>query len=578
MAVPKEFRVSAGVKVVQRSLETTDRREASIRAGELRAKLFGQWRSLPNSHVPTERELEEAAVVIAHDLERESADDGRKTLRGKGPIMWQAHVKYVQSELEIQAQHTATGDFSLVRDLADEAIEALEFDLPRDGVGYTKLCELLNIARLSGLQVSNQRNLGNVEADTDSKLVHKVRTYDAVCAKPGETIMELFEAYANERVAAKTKRLAGVAQDRMVVNLLAEFVGFDRSPASIDYEDAKAFVDAIEKLPSGYKKRGKFRGLDVRQAIEKGQRDGDRPISLITQQRYISTVSPFFKWLASAKGGRRIKDNPFLGLGKDISKLKGARSRPPFTAEQITVIINSPLFTGFIADGKEHRPGPIFANDWRYWLPLFCLFTGARVGEIAQLHVCDIFQDHGVWCVELRDDETTGQRIKNGRTRAVALHTTLISLGLLDFVERRRMQSKKDGNPQLFPEMKAGPREQFGDEPSEWWRSYLTAIGVKAVNGCDGFGIHSFRHTMADQLRAAGHLDYVFGPLILGHSTRSVTGGYGEVQQGTPQQSHELIESVRFVPIERGKIVEGGKPVDFSHLIDAEKARNATLQ
>ena len=45
---------------------------------------------------------------------------------------------------------------------------------------------------------------------------------------------------------------------------------------------------------------------------------------------------------------------------------------------------------------------------------------------------------------------------------------------------------------------------------------------------------------MSDQLRAAGHLDNVFGPLILGHSTKSVTGGYGESQQGTPQLSQML--------------------------------------
>jgi len=49
-----------------------------------------------------------------------------------------------------------------------------------------------------------------------------------------------------------------------------------------------------------------------------------------------------------------------------------------------------------------------------------------------------------------------------------------------------------------------------------------------------------------------------------------VTGGYGEAQQGTPQQSQAIIESVKFVPIIRGKIVEGGVPVDFTHLVRSE--------
>jgi integrase len=225
------------------------------------------------------------------------------------------------------------------------------------------------------------------------------------------------------------------------------------------------------------------------------------------------------------------------------------------------------LFTGFLADGKEHQSGNQRADDWRFWLPLICLFSGARIGEVAQLHVADVYRDQGIWCVELRDDEQTGQRTKSGKSRVVALHSMLLKIGLLAFVERQKKRSQADGNPQLFPEMKPGPRGQYGDEPSDWWRDYLAHIGVKSPKAGDGFGSHSFRHTMADQLRAAGHLDQVFGPLILGHSTKSVTGGYGETRQGTPQLSQAMIESVKFVPIERGKIVEGGQPVDFSHLV-----------
>ena len=461
----------------------------------------------------------------------------------------------------------ATGEFGLVRGKADAAIEMLGWDISPDSDEYAHLCDLLNRVALSALQEAQQRAAGDADTEVSNKVVDRVRHREATKAKPGETITELFETYAAQLVATNGKRSAGISQDRMVIGQFAEFVGADRAVRSIEYEDAKAFVDALAKIPASYKKLGSYRGLSIHEAIEKGERDGRKTLSVITQQRYISTLSPFFDWLRSERGGRRLTENPFAGLHHDTKKIKGRNRRPSFSAAQITTIVRSPLFTGFQAEGKEHMPGNQRADDWRFWLPLVCLFTGARIGEVAQLHVSDVFQDQEIWCVELRHDESTGQRTKSDKTRVVALHSTLIAIGLLEFVARQRDRSAQDANPQLFPELHAGGREQFGDRPSRWWRDYLVAIGVKLKDGGDGLGSHAFRHTLSDQLRAAGHLDNVFGPIILGHSTKSVTGGYGETRQGTPQLSKMLIESVKFIPIERGKIVEDGEPVDFSYLI-----------
>ena len=67
-------------------------------------------------------------------------------------------------------------------------------------------------------------------------------------------------------------------------------------------------------------------------------------------------------------------------------------------------------------------------------------------------------------------------------------------------------------------------------------------------------------------IRSAGFLDAHFGPLILGHSAPSVTAGYGSMTQGTLEVRRQMIEAVSFIPIERGWVVEGGNPVDFSVL------------
>jgi len=568
MAVPKRFRPLVGKPLIMRSLETEKVEDARLLAAQLRADLIVEWSRQAGSIVPTEDDIEDAAVIAGHDLVRSYEDERRRALRGEGVERWRRNVERARINLEAQQHLTATGDPSMVRYFADAMIAELGFDLPPESEGYAKLCEHLNTARLAALDTSYRAAQGQTEAETDSKLVQRVRDREAAKAKPGETIAELFEVYAGELLAAKEKRPAVVDQDRMVIGRFAEFIGAKLAVSAITFDDAKAFVDALEKVPAGYSKRADYRGLTIHEAIEKGQRDGAAPLSVITQQRYISTLSPLFKWLKSEKGGRRVRENHFEGLHKNTRKIRRANTRPPFTAAQITNIVNSPLFTGFLADGKENLAGNVHADDWRKWIPLICLFTGARIGEVAQLRVDDFVRDHGIWCVELRHDEKAGQRTKSDKDRSVALHSTLIKIGVLAFVERQRARAERDGNRQLFPDLRPGPRQQYGDEPSKWWRGYLDKIGVKAADGRDGFGSHSFRHTMADQLRAAGHMDAVFGPLVLGHATNTVTGGYGEGKQGTAQVSQSLIESVRFVPIERGRLVEGGEPVDFSHLIN----------
>jgi integrase len=185
------------------------------------------------------------------------------------------------------------------------------------------------------------------------------------------------------------------------------------------------------------------------------------------------------------------------------------------------------------------------------------MFTGARIGELAQLHVGDLEQHGaGAWFVTIRHDAATGQTTKSGHSRPAIVHSRLISLGFLDFVGRQKSRADTDGKPQLFPELEANDRDQIGAKPSEFWRDYLAAIKIKS--GRDGFGAHSFRHTMADRLRdEAGLLDDQI-EVALGHNQKTVTGGYGRIRQGTVPQLSGMMEQVVF------------KGVRLDHLILSE--------
>lgn len=559
MAVPREFQALAGRKVIQKSLGTSDRREASIKAGEERARLFRRWGAISPSAAPPSIP---ALAMEAHTSMLDAVEERR---RGKGAdgATQDQYLADRAADLRRFSRQRLDGDYGEWEGVADRMIANRSLPIAKESSQYRDLVDALAEAGIDTLSVFLRRHTGEIDASPTSKILTSEIERAKATAAPGATIMELFDAYAASKVAEKKKRSDGVAQDRMVIQLFAGLIGPSRDVASITFDCAKRFVDLTAMAPKGFAKRKGYRGLTLAEAVEKGKRDGDQVISRITHQRYISTVSPFFDWLSSEKGGRRVSGNPFNGLHNDISLLRQANPRPPFRAAEIAQIVNSPLFTGFLRDGSEHLPGNQTCDNWRRWIPLVAIFTGARVGEIAQLRVDDVFIAAGMWCVEFRHDEKAGQKTKSGKSRIIPLHTKLVQAGFVDFSIRQQERSVKDGNTRLFADLKPDGREQYGTVPARWLRKYLDNIGLVGA----GMGGHSFRHTIADQLRVAGYVDSMIGPLVLGHSVKSVTGGYGEIPQGSLYMKRDMIEAVEFLPLDgRGLPLIGGQPVDFSHL------------
>lgn len=356
-------------------------------------------------------------------------------------------------------------------------------------------------------------------------------------AAKGESLAELFEKYAAQRLAERKKRNDSISQDRLVINQFAAYVGQDRSVSSLTVSDIRNWRDMEAKLPKNYVKLNEFRGLTAREISERNL-EAYKPRSTVTIQRHFSAVAGFLGWCVEQQ---YIEKNPCSGLAWRIPK--GQNSHPPFTVAQLNKILTSPLFTGFERSKREHVAGQERADDWRYWIPLVCLFTGARIGEITQLHVDDIETQHDIPLIQIRFDEASNKTTKSGKSRTVPVVSRLVRCGFLDFVERQRALSEATGNKQLFPEIEPSARGQMSGIPSRFWRNYLSKIGIKA--GSDGYGAHSFRHTMADELRLADYLDTEI-EVALGHNQRTVTAGYGRLSQGTASRLSRMFEAAKF--------------------------------
>lgn len=550
LSVPTRYRGVAGKSIVQCSLGTSDRREASVLAARKRADLHAKWSAAagetatpdigsvqPLLRQPLDRDLEVAATQAAflNVLPKFEA-----LCRSKGPLDTDAYTAQLENLRAQRFRLVRTRDSEasqLWERVADRCIRDSGWDLPKGSEGYQSFVLMIAEAGIDALRVGIAKREG-IAGEPTSMVVQAGLKARAEAAAPGESIIDLFERYAAQRLAEGRKRADTINQDRKVVEQFAAFVGTGRSVRSIRPTEVRDWRDTVAALPPKYRSTKTYSGLSMAEAAAKARALGAKGVSSTTINKNLSVVSPFLAW---CRTNSYADQNPCDGLFYDVAK--GKNPRPPFSPEQLRRIFASPLFKGFERDGREHKPGTAKADDWRFWIPLVCLFTGARIGEIAQLRLDDIQDEGGIPYLLIRDDEARGQRTKSGHTRPCPIHSELRELGFLSFVERQRERCRQDGNEQLFPKLEPNERGQMGATPSRFWRKYLGKIGVK--DGADGFGAHSFRHTMADRLRLAGYLDDEV-EVALGHNQKTVTSGYGRVKQGTVSRMGIMIESVKF--------------------------------
>lgn len=548
--VPRPLQAKFGKPLLTKTMDTSDPREADRRAEPYRAAWNAEFERLraDNDALP---DLATLVVTRTYAPTLAKLEASRRNVPDDDAA-YSDHLEKRAAELRKLTRWRADGMHSEWEAVADRMIEKNNLPIEKGSEEYAKFVEAIGDNLIDAYSVFTRRSAGDLEAEPRSETVRQVLNQTANPAPPGETLMELFERYGAQRMAEKRKRLDGVNQDRKKLSLFLEFVGEKRSPASIEQRDVLNFRFAIEALPTKFKERRDYRGLSIAQAVEKARKLDVPPLAKTTVNSYISALSGFFDWLQELG---YVPRNPCDGVAYRL--LKGQNPRPTFSTEQLNEILKSPVFTGFQEDGKEHLKGNMRADDWRYWIPLVCLFSGARLGEIAQLRTDDVRKERGVWFMHLRHDEATEQSTKSGFSRAAPIHSKLIELGFLKFHERQ-VKRAAGADQAMFPELDKNARGQISGKVGRWWRDYLEAIGIK--DGGDGYGSHSFRHTMADFLRDEAELLDNDIAVALGHNQKTTTSGYGRLKQGTVTRLQNYFEAVRF---------EG---VDFSPLPRAAAA------
>lgn len=173
----------------------------------------------------------------------------------------------------------------------------------------------------------------------------------------------------------------------------------------------------------------------------------------------------------------------------------------PFSSQHLAAIFGHTIFT-------SHN----FRSSYQYWIPLISLYSGLRPLEAAQLHLEDIKCQDDIDYFDVND--TSPRKLKSLYSlRRVPIHSALIDLGFLVFIE----ELKKADEKVLFPEL--------------WNHSVLNIIMVSKrfkiildEVGVVGIGLSgsSFRRNVADVYTQLAYNQDITCK-VLGILTKSIT-------------------------------------------------------
>jgi integrase len=407
---------------------------------------------------------------------------------------------------------------------------------------YLDLARRMMRAEIEALQRTLERDTGDYSGTPRDPIVKPATGTSRQRAKPGETIMELFEVYARENPRQISQDTLN--QARRDINTFLDLVGASYPVQRIDKKAVREWKALLMRYPVKASETKAFAGMNIAQIVRVNEQIGKPVLTPRTVNRYLASLGAFSAWLVSHG---YLDANPTAGMS--LAKSKEVATRP-FTPQQLDTLFRSPLFVGCQSADEWRKialPGSVLIRDHRYWLPLIMLFSGARPAEIAQLNVADVRLQHGHPIMHVTIEGDGGKSVKTaGSMRVVPVHPELVRLGFLDY----HSSMMATGETRLFPLAKRNSRGQMIADFSREFGRYLTRIGIK-----DGRGVslYSFRHGAADALRRAGHLDEEFG-FILGHTASTMTGRYGQLPQGMLEQRVALIRSIAYPDLDLGHL------------------------
>jgi integrase len=151
----------------------------------------------------------------------------------------------------------------------------------------------------------------------------------------------------------------------------------------------------------------------------------------------------------------------------------------PFTDDQLNKVFTGKGWKNLSPKYRSFIP----------WAFVIGAYTGARLGEIAQLRREDVFEHEGHWVFRFTFDDEVGLQSKTRQTRLVPVSVHLVEYGFLKFVE------KIEGG-QLWPVITPDTKGMWSGKVSSKVNAPIRAAGYPTK-----YRHHSLRHGVKTRLR-----------------------------------------------------------------------------
>lgn len=322
----------------------------------------------------------------------------------------------------------------------------------------------------------------------DEALAEIERVEGAAAAPPpvaeaaGHTIWQAWDLYAEDRnpapkTAHEWKRSLEIFEEAMRAEPIQP-----RSVEEISRDHIRAYVRYLRARPSG---RG-------------GSVSDDTVNKRLAALRSVLEVAVRNDWIAK---------NPVSGFIKRDRKTVAKSKRLPLLVSEIETVQSS-----------------IDCDSGDYWIWVLLRYTGARLGEIAQLHKDDVKRHHdGTWYVKIHDEGARHVKTVSS-VRDVPLHAAVAD----NFLAWVRSRPAGPLWPGCWREVEAdGGGTQLVPAPEATSKRLNRRLRVAGVTD-PRKTLHSLRHACKDALR---HVcpDEELRDAILGHTGAATVGRrYGE--------------------------------------------------
>jgi len=235
------------------------------------------------------------------------------------------------------------------------------------------------------------------------------------------------------------------------------------------------FKGKIARLPRHASKRPSTRGKMLAQLIEHEHKELIAPRTLNTHLR---NVVSFMAWAGGHYAGIQRVSSAKLAIP---IKTRADEERAAFSDDDLQKLF-----------GERFRELP----EYKRWLLLMGLFTGARIEELCQLNLTtDVYQDEGIWVFDFNDLDDKNLKTKASKRR-VPIHPMLLRLGILEYFEA----VKARGYARPFEHVWDAYKGKFSKNASKWVGRYIDGVGITDKRKV----FHSFRHTALDRMKQAG--------------------------------------------------------------------------